>query len=147
MRFDKSNAWLERTRKTIPNCSQTYSKSPMYYPIGASPLAIDHGKGAHVWDLDGNEYIDFVCGLGPITLGYQYKAVDNAIKKQLNKGIIFSLPSELEVEMAELIHSIVPFAEMSRFMKSGSEACAASIRVARAFTDRDMVLTSGYHGW
>src|SRR3990172_11178700 len=147
MNFSKSNEWLERAREVIPVASQTFSKSPMYYPIGASPLAISHGKGSHVWDLDHNEYIDFVCALGPITLGYCYPVTDKAIQEQLKKGIIFSLPSSLEAEMAELLRDRIPFAEMTRFMKTGSEACQAAVRVARAFTARDIVLSCSYHGW
>jgi glutamate-1-semialdehyde 2,1-aminomutase len=100
-----------------------------------------------VWDLDGNEYIDFRNSLGPITLGYRFPAVDDAIRAQLDKGIIFGHPSPLEGEVAELLVDAIPCAEKVRYLKTGGEAMAAAIKAARAFTGRDMVLQCGYNGW
>jgi len=105
------------------------------------------GKGCRAWDLDGNEYIDFRNGLGPITLGYCYPAVDAAVREQLEKGIVFSYPNPLEVEVARSLVQVVPCAEKVRFLKTGGEAMAAAHRLARGFTGRDLVLTCGYHGW
>ena len=147
MNFNKSNELLNRVTDVIPVGSQTYSKSARYYPIGASPLFLTKGKGAYVWDVDGNKFCDFVCSLGPITLGYNYPAVDKAITRQLKNGIIFSLPSPLEYELTTLLMNYVSNCEMVRFMKTGSEACCAAIRLARAYTGKDVILTSGYHGW
>lgn len=150
MNFTKSNEWLEKVKQMIPVGSQTYSKGYRYYPVGASPLAIDHGKGSHVWDLDGNEFVDWVCALGPITLGYHYPCVDNAVRQQLKKGAIFSLPSPLELELAEMIAEVTPVTGgrgMVRFLKTGTEACQAAIRAARAYTGKSLILSYSYHGW
>ena len=147
MRYDKSLAMLERGLKVIPLATQTFSKGYKYFPKGAWPVYLDHGIGAHVWDVDGNGYIDFICSLGPVTLGYHYPAVDKAIKRQLNKGIIFSLPSPLEVELAEKLTTIIPCAEMVRFLKTGSESTQAAIRIARYYTGKNHIAYFGYHGW
>jgi len=147
MNFSKSIRLLEKAKEIIPVQSQTFSKSWKYYPFPVSPIYIDHAKGSHVWDADGNEFIDFICGLCPITLGWNYPAVDKAIKKQLKKGITFSLPSPLEIELSEIICDIIPSAGAVRFMKTGSEACQAAVRIARAYTGREHILSFGYHGW
>ena len=145
--FKASEAYLERARKTIPLGSQTFSKSLTQYPFGASPYFIQRGKGSHVWDVDGNEYIDFVSSLASITLGYSDPTVDAAVRAQLEEGVIFSLPHPIEAEVAELICDLVPCADMVRFGKNGSDATAGAIRLARAFTHRDRVAVCGYHGW
>jgi len=105
------------------------------------------GKGSHVWDADGNEYIDYNMGIGPIVLGYCYDKVDDAIRKQLESGITFSLMHPLEVELSEKIREVVPNAESVRFSKTGCDVTTAAVRVARAFTKREKVLCCGYHGW
>lgn len=146
--FEKSQNYLARAEKVIPLGSQTFSKSRTQYPIGVSPFFITHGKGSRVWDLDGNEYIDFVSSLASITLGYQDSDVNRAVRTQLDEsGVIFSLPHPLETEVAEILCEMVPCAEMVRFGKNGSDATAGAIRVARAFTGRDRVAVCGYHGW
>ena len=138
---------LERALKTIPLGSQTFSKSKTAYPEGVSPHFIKRGDGSHVWDVDGNEYIDFVNGLASITLGYNDPDVTEAVKAQLEEGTIFSLPHEIEIKVAEKIIDMVPCAEMVRFGKNGSDATACAIRLARASTKRDHVAVCGYHGW
>ena len=147
MKLDKSFEYLSRAEKVIPVCSQTFSKGYRYFPKGVSPIFLSCGQGSHTWDVDGNEYVDYICGLGPITLGYNYYRVNQAIIDQLLGGIIYSLPHPLEVELAELLVDIIPSAEMVRFFKTGSEACQAAIRVARAYTGRDGIAFRGYHGW
>ena len=138
---------LERALKTIPLGSQTFSKSKTAYPEGVSPHFIKRGDGSHVWDVDGNEYIDFVNGLASITLGYNDPDVTDAVKAQLEEGTIFSLPHEIEIKVAEKIIEMVPCAEMVRFGKNGSDATAGAIRLTRAYTKRDHVAVCGYHGW
>ena len=133
--------------KIIPLGSQTFSKSKTQYPVGVSPYFIKRGKGSHVWDVDGNEYIDFVNALAAITLGYNDPDVTGAVKTQLDEGTIFSLPHELELKVAEKIVEMVPCAEMVRFGKNGSDVTAGAIRLARAYTKRDHVAVCGYHGW
>lgn len=146
-KFNKSQELFKKVSKNIPLASQTFSKSYLQYIKGQAPLFITHAKGCRVWDVDGNEYVDFINGLLPIILGYQYLAVDKAIGGQLKKGIIFSLPSPLENELAELLIKHIPCAEMVRFGKNGSDATTGAIRLARAVTGRDQVAVCGYHGW
>mgnify|MGYP006091269205 CR=1 FL=1 len=145
--YKKSIELLKRSEKVIPLGSQTFSKSRLQYPLGHSPLFIDHGMGGRVWDVDGNEYIDLICGLLPVVLGYLDSDVDKAISKQLKSGITFSLSSELETQLAEKLVELIPCAEMVRFGKNGTDATSAAIRLARAFTGRDHIIALGYHGW
>lgn len=146
-RFDRSNAKLEQALEIIPIASQTFSKSHLQYPKNHAPLFIERGKGSHVWDIDGNEYIDMVNGLMAISLGYNDEDINRAITEQLSRGICFSLPAELEYELALLLTEIIPCAEMVRFGKNGSDATSAAIRLARAYTGREKIAVCGYHGW
>ena len=146
-RYAQSEAMLTRALQSIPLGSQTFSKSITQYPRGVSPLFLVRGKGSRVWDVDGNEYIDFVSSLAAITLGYNDPDVTEAVRKQLDDGVIFSLAHPVEVLVAEKIIEMVPCAEMVRFGKNGSDATAGAIRLARAYTGRDHVLVCGYHGW
>lgn len=146
-RFDRSNALYERALKTIPLASQTFSKAAMSTVRGAAPLFLDHGEGARVWDVDGNVYIDYVLGLLPVVLGYRDPVVDAAIRDQLDRGISFSLATELEIDLAERLVRLIPCAEMVRFGKNGSDATSGAIRLARAHTGRDKIAICGYHGW
>lgn len=145
--YHNSEQLLERALRTIPLGSQTFSKSKTQYPLGVSPFFIERGVGSRVWDVDGNEYIDFINSLAAITLGYKDPDVDAAVATQLKDGVIFSLPHPIEMAVAEKIVELVPCAEMVRFGKNGSDATAGAIRVARAFTGRDHVAVCGYHGW
>ncbi len=144
--FGTSEALLRRALKVTPVGAQTFSKSHRYLSGSARPCFIDKGKGARVWDVDGNEFIDFILGLGPITVGYNDPEVNAAITAQLAKGITFSQSTALEVELAEKLAEIIPSAEMARFVKNGGDATSAAIRLARAGTGRDMVAVCGYHG-
>lgn len=146
-RYHKSEELLERALKTIPLASQTFSKSKTQYPYGVSPYFITKGQGSHVWDVDGNEYIDFINSLAAVTLGYNDPDVTAAVRAQLEDGIIFSLPHPIEMQVAEKIVEMVPCAEMVRFGKNGSDATSGAIRVSRAYTCRDHVAVCGYHGW
>lgn len=145
--FEASNALYERAMRTIPQASQTVSKSAQNFVKGAFPLFIDRGKGAMLHDVDGNAYIDYILGLCPIILGYCDEDVDAAIRQQLERGIIFSLASPLEAELAERLCGLIPCAEKVRFAKNGSDATTGAIRLARAYTGRDRIAVCGYHGW
>lgn len=146
-RYQESEDLLVRAERVIPLGSQTFSKSRTQYPHGVSPYFIKRGKGSRVWDVDGNEYTDFVSSLASVTLGYQDEQVTSAVRDQLEDGVIFSLPHPLETDVAELIVEMVPCAEMVRFGKNGSDATSGAIRLARAFTSRDRIAVCGYHGW
>ncbi|MFM8453393.1 MAG: aminotransferase class III-fold pyridoxal phosphate-dependent enzyme, partial [Gammaproteobacteria bacterium] len=145
--FEQSQQLLNRSLKTIPLGSQTFSKSYIQHPLNHAPLFLTHGMGAKVWDVDGNEYIDLVSGLLPIILGYNDIDVNNAVATQLQKGISFSLATELEIELAELLCGLIPSAEKVRFAKNGTDVTSAAVRIARAYTGRDKVIVCGYHGW
>lgn len=144
--FEKSNALLERELKVSPLAAQTYSKSYRYFCQGIAPSYMERGEGCRIYDVDGNEFIDYMCALGPITIGYNNPEVNAAVIAQVKKFASGSLQSELEVELAEKLCEIVPCADMVRFVKNGSDATTAAIRLARAYTGRDRVLMSGYHG-
>jgi glutamate-1-semialdehyde aminotransferase len=145
--YKKSEQLLDRALKSIPLASQTFSKSLTQYPRGVSPFFIEKGNGARVWDVDGNEYIDFVNSLAAVTLGYCDPVVDRAVQKQMKSGVIFSLPHALEVEVSEKLIDIIPCAEKVRFAKNGTDATSASIRIARAYTGKEHIAVCGYHGW
>jgi glutamate-1-semialdehyde aminotransferase/RimJ/RimL family protein N-acetyltransferase len=145
--FKGSDAMYRRAEATNPLASQTFSKSAMQFVKGAAPLFLDHGKGCRVWDIDGNEYLDYMMGLLPVVLGYCDPHVDQAIQLQLGKGITFSLATTLEAELAEVLVDLIPCAEMVRFGKNGSDATTAAVRLARAHAGRDRIACCGYHGW
>ena len=119
----------------------------MQYPVGVSPQFISKGEKGHVWDIDGNEYVDFVSGLLAVSLGYKFAPVDKAVINQMQLGVSFSLPTEIEYEVAKLLVEIIPSAEMVRFTKTGSDATSAAVRLARAYTKKDLIAVCGYHGW
>jgi glutamate-1-semialdehyde 2,1-aminomutase len=149
--FKNSQHLLNQAKKLIPALSQTFSKAPYSYVEGVYPTYLEKGNGSHVFDVDGNEYIDYVMALGPIILGYNYSKVNKAISTQLKKGISFSLPHSLEVEVSQKLNSIIPNADMVRFAKTGSDGCTAAVRCARAFTKRDKIAYCGtggvWHDW
>ncbi len=146
-RVQKSRALYELACGVIPMGTQTHSKAPREALRDVEPCFLVKGKGCRVWDVDGNEYIDFRNGLGPVSLGYCFEAVDNAVKAQIDNGYIFSYAHPLEDRVARRLVDIIPCAEKVRFLKTGGEAMAATHRLARGFTGRDVVVTCGYHGW
>ena len=143
----QSQAWLARSRKVIPGCAQTFSKGYTQYVQGVAPVFLRRGKGCRVWDVDGNEYIDYVQGLLPNILGYAIDEVNSAVAAQLAEGHSFTLPHPIEVELAERLTRLIPCAEMVRFGKNGSDVTSAAVRVSRAFTGRERIACCGYHGW
>ncbi|MFO7523912.1 MAG: aminotransferase class III-fold pyridoxal phosphate-dependent enzyme [Ignavibacteriaceae bacterium] len=142
-----SDEYYNKALELIPAVTQTLAKGPGQNIKGVAPKYLQKGKGAHVWDMDGNEYIDLLMAIGPLSLGYAYDKVDEAIRKQLQDGITFSLMHPLEVDVAELIHHLIPNAESIRYSKTGADVTSAAVRVARAFTGREKILCCGYHGW
>jgi glutamate-1-semialdehyde 2,1-aminomutase len=140
-----AGGWRDRALAVMPVGSSTNSKAPVLLPD--EPEVIVRGRGCRVWDDRGREFIDYRCALGPVTLGYTDPRVDTAIRAQLDDGIIFGHPHPLETTTAELFCSLVPGAEAARFLKTGGEALAAVIRIARAHTGRDEVVQIGYNGW
>ncbi len=145
----ESTALLQRAEGGgfIPCATQTLAKGPAQNVRGVAPVYLRRGKGSHVWDVDNNEYIDYTMGVGPLSLGYAFDVVDDAIRAQLNDGITFSLMHPLEVEVAELIREVVPNVESVRYSKTGCDVTTAAVRLARAYTGKNTILCCGYHGW
>lgn len=142
------------------NSSQLFEKAKNFFPggvnspvrafrsVGGTPLFIDKGKGSHIWDADGNEYIDYCCSWGPLILGHANDKVLNAVDKTMRNGTSFGAPTRLENELAELIVSNNPFIEKIRFVSSGTEAVMSAVRLARGATGRNKILKfeGCYHG-
>ncbi|MCX6722589.1 MAG: aminotransferase class III-fold pyridoxal phosphate-dependent enzyme [Candidatus Staskawiczbacteria bacterium] len=147
MNLNKKIQYLEEMEKYIPSCAQTLSKYPGQYVIGVTPVAVEKAKGCYLWDVEGKKYLDAVLALGPMVFGYANKRIDDAVKKQIDKGTIYSLPSVWELELAKLLKQVVPCAEMSRFLLSGNEATSGAVRLARYITKRDHIAKCGYHGF
>ena len=137
----------ENAIKLMPRGTQTLSKCPDQFVDGIYPKFAKKAKGAYVWDLRGNKYLDFACGCGPIILGYNHPRTNKAIKKQLKNGILFSIPTVLEQKLAQLIIDVIPCAEQVRFAKNGTDATLAAVRIARSYTGKEHILKCGYHGW
>lgn len=133
--------------RLIPGVSQLISRRPTRAALGVSPIYAARAKGCRIWDVDGNEYVDWISGVGPIILGYADEVVDRAVKEQIDRGTLYSILQENAVELAEELVRLIPSAEMVRYAKGGGEGCAIAVRIARGVTGRDRVLFCGYHGW
>lgn len=141
------NAWHRRAQDAIAHGYLTNSKRPESHVAGIYPTHIAKGHGCYLWDTAGKRYVDFVCGLGTNILGYANDRVNAAIVKQMGLGASHSFASTLEVTTAEKLKELFPFVDAVRFLKSGSEACSAAVRIARAKTGREWILSDAYHGW
>ena len=131
----------------IPGLTQTLAKSPSQFSEQFSPIFADRGNGALITDYENNSFIDTIMGVGPLILGYKNISINDAIKKQLNKGIIFSLVNPLEVKLAQELSRLMPNLEMFRFSKTGADSTSAAVRAARSYTSKNKILSCGYHGW
>lgn len=148
MNIQKSLALQERARKRIPGISQLLSKRPDRFSEGVWPAYFDRAKGVEVWDLDGNKYIDMsIGGIGANILGYADDDVDNAVREAIAKGSSSSLNCPEDVELADLLCELHPWAEKVRYARGGGEAMAVAVRIARAYIGRDKIAFCGYHGW
>lgn len=146
-RYSESYQYRQRLRMITPAGAQTLSKRPEAFGTDAYPSALVRGEGGRVIDVDGHEYIDLIAGLAAIGIGYSIESINGAVHRQVERGVSFSLPTKLECEVAERLVEIIPCADMVRFVKTGSEACQAAVRIARRYTDNEVVLVCGYHGW
>ncbi len=136
----------ERTCEIIPGGVQTYSKMPSKH-AKAYPLWLNRGEGVYVYDTHGKKYIDYPCSLGAILLGHHHPRVTDFVQMQIEEGTIFSLPHRKEGLLAEQLVDLIPSAEQVRFLKTGSEATSAAVKIARACTGRRRILACGFHGW
>ncbi|WP_411123126.1 glutamate-1-semialdehyde 2,1-aminomutase [Streptomyces sp. x-19] len=132
----------ERLHALVPGGAHTYAKGDDQYPENLAPV-ISHGRGAHVWDVDGNRYVEYGSGLRSVSLGHAHPRVIEAVRRELDRGSNFVRPSIVEVEAAERFLATVPTAEMVKFTKNGSDATTAAVRLARAVTGRPRVAVCG----
>jgi glutamate-1-semialdehyde aminotransferase len=142
--FAKSNAYRARIHDLIPGGAHTYSRGDDQFPA-LSPSAISHGKGAYVWDIDGNKYLDCPMGLTSVSLGHAYEPVLQRVREELERGVNFQRPSYIEGEMAERFLSLVPQHDMIKFAKNGSTVTTAAVKLARGFTGRKLIAFPGDH--
>jgi glutamate-1-semialdehyde 2,1-aminomutase len=142
--FSKSKALQEKARQLIPGGCHTYAKGDDQYPVLA-PAFIAHGQGCHVWDADGNEYIEYGMGNRAVGLGHAFPAVVNAAAGELSRGCNFTRPSSIEVACAEEFLTLIDGADMVKFCKDGSDATSGAVKLARAYTGRDMIAFCGDH--
>lgn len=142
--FSNSNEYRNTIHQLIPGGAHTYSKGDDQFPL-LSPAAISHGKDAHLWDIDGNQFLDCSMGLTSVSLGHAYETVLEGVKQELDKGVNFQRPSALEKETAQKFLSLVPQHDMIKFAKNGSIVTTAAVKLARAFTGRKLVAIPGDH--
>ncbi|MDY6793309.1 MAG: aminotransferase class III-fold pyridoxal phosphate-dependent enzyme [Thermodesulfobacteriota bacterium] len=148
MTIEKSLKMQARAAKRIPGMCQLLSKRPDMFSLGVWPGYYTKAKGVTVWDLDGNEYLDMsISGIGAAVLGYADDEVDAAVQKAIYNGVVSSLNCPEEIELADLLCELHPWADMVRFARSGGEAMGIAIRIARAHTKRNIIAFCGYHGW
>src|SRR5690349_428657 len=143
-RFDGSLALLNRFHRAIPGGAHTYAKGDDQYPDDAAPIIV-RGRGCRVWDVDGNDFIEYGSGLRGVTLGHGAERISDAVCRELQNGTNFARPSLLELEAAEAFQACIPAAEMVKFAKNGSDVTTAAVKLARACTGRDMVAICGDH--
>lgn len=146
MKTKKSESLFQRAKRVIPGGVNSPVRA--FKSVGLSPVFISRARGSSIWDVDGNRYIDYVGSWGPMIMGHTDAKVSRAIRLKLGTGTSYGAPTELEVKMAELICGMIPSIEMVRMVNSGTEATMSAIRVARAYTGKDMIIKfeGCYHG-
>ena len=144
MDFTKSHASGERLNELVPGGAHTYAKGSDQFPF-LSPMVLARGNGCHVWDLDGNEFIEYGMGLRSVGLGHAFPAVVEAVRESLDLGTNFTRPSITELECAERFLELIPTADMVKFTKDGSTATTGALKIARKATGRDMVAVCADH--
>ncbi len=147
LNITRSQELFEEAKTLVPG-GVLGARKPGDFIEGEYPIFLEYGKGSRLTDVDGNEFIDFLCGYGPIILGYREDEVDDAVIKQIkDKGFCFTLTQRYQNQLAKKLTELVPCSELSIFLKTGSDATTAAIRIARAYTNRIKVMRCGYHGW
>lgn len=140
--FEKSLAWRERAKAALVGGGQPHKQSNP-----PEPVMVAGGKGAHFWDADGNDYIDYLMGYGPMILGHAYPAVIEAVAMALERGNVYNFGHTLEIELAEKLIEIIPSADRVAYFVGGSDATTGALKFARAYTEKEKVVRCGYHGW
>jgi len=146
LRLDKSLALFEEAQRLSPGGVMGIRR-PYNFVVGEYPIFIDRGYGGHIVDVDGNDYIDMLCAYGPIILGYVEPEINDAVVARMAKGFCFSLVQPEQNALERRLIDLIPSAEQAILVKTGSDATAAAVRIARAATERDVILRCGYHGW
>jgi glutamate-1-semialdehyde aminotransferase len=147
LKLDKSMALFEEAQKLVPG-GVAGIRRPYNFVQGEYPIFFDRGKGGRIVDVDGNEYIDYLCAYGPIIIGYREEEIDNAVIEQIrSKGFCFSLTQPMQNDVVEQLKELIPCCEMAAIVKTGSDATTIAIRVARAYTGKLKIARCGYHGW
>lgn len=144
--LDQSSILFEKAQRVIPGGVNSPVRA--FHGVGGTPVFFSHAEGAYLFDEDGNEYIDYVGSWGPMILGHRHPKVIEALRKQLDKAVSFGAPTQLEIELCELICSLMPSIDMVRLVNSGTEATMSALRLARAYTARDKIIKfeGCYHG-
>ena len=142
--FKQSDVLCKRAQEIIPGGAHTYSKGADQSPL-LGPTIISHGKGSHIWDVDGNEYVDWAMGLTAVSLGHAYEPILEIVRKELLHGVNFQCPSTIELELAEFFLEEVPSAEMVKYAKNGSTVTTAAVKLARAYTGRKYIAFCSDH--
>jgi len=146
LKLDGSLNLFDEARRVSPG-GVLGIRRPYNFVEGEYPIFVTHGYAGHIVDVDGNDYIDMLCGYGPIILGYVEPEINQAVVEQLDKGFCFSLVQPVQNELMQRLIELVPSAEMGILVKTGSDATSVAVRVARGYTDRPKILRCGYHGW
>jgi len=146
LKLDRSMQMLEDAQRLTPG-GVGGIRRPYNFVVGEYPVFITHGRGGHIFDVDGNEYIDMLCAYGPIILGYVEPEINDAVKAQMDKGFCFSLVQPVQNELEQRLANTLPCGEQTILVKTGSDATNAAVRAARAYTGRDVIARCGYHGW
>jgi glutamate-1-semialdehyde 2,1-aminomutase len=144
MRFERSHQLRPRFHTLIPGGAHTYAKGDDQFPESSAPYLV-RGRGSHVWDVDGNEFIEYGIGLRSVTLGHAYPPVVKAAYRQMLEGSNFGRPAPIELECAEELQRLIPSAEMVKFAKHGSDALSGAVKLARAYTGRDLIAICANH--
>jgi len=146
LNLSKSMAMYEESQRLSPG-GMMGIRRPYNFISGEYPIFLERGYGAHIVDVDGNDYIDMLCAYGPIILGYDEAEINDAVKAQMDKGFCFSLVQPIQNELEQRLIKLIPSAESVILVKTGSDATGVAVRIARGCTDRNTILRCGYHGW
>lgn len=147
LKLDKSMALFAEAQTLVPG-GVAGIRRPYNFVVGEYPIFFEEGKGGRITDVDGNEYIDYLCAYGPISIGYREDEIDDAVIEQIkNKGFCFSLTQAIQNKLVRKLREVIPCCEMAAIVKTGSDATTIAIRTARAYTGRVKIARCGYHGW
>ncbi len=146
LRLKKSLRLYEEAKRYIPG-GVTGIRRPINFIPGEYPIFLKSGKGGRITDVDGNEYVDLLCAYGPIIIGHREKSIDDAVIRQMREGFCFNLPQIYQNRLCKLFSELIPCAEQTILVRTGSDATTGAIRIARGHTGKTKIIRSGYHGW